>query len=147
MAADENTQKLIENQRFDAPLIFKGKVQKEPERYIAEKPYDLTRYEFSVIRRRSSSEFWFRTISGATGGLCLAVIGKTIYALATQQSLKIDAWELCAIGVGILTSILFRFCIKSKEDKERSQLDSVIEGHFKENKPRKLHLTKGDSEK
>jgi hypothetical protein len=147
MSSDESGKKLIEGQRFDSPLIFEGGVDAEPERYIAEKPYELTKYEFSVLRKRDFSDFWFKIVAGTTAGLIIAVAGKVIISLVNKQSPTFETWELCSIGVGILLSIFFKFLIKSREEKERSQLVSAIDNHFAENKPRRVHLTKGITDK
>ena len=147
MSSGEAGKKLIEGQRFDSPLIFEGGVDAEPQRYIAEKPYELTKYEFSVLRKKDFPDLWFKIFMGATAGLVIALAGKVIISLVNKQSPTIATWELCSIGVGILLSICFRFFIKSKEEKERIQLVSAIDNHFEENKPRRVHLTKGGTAK
>lgn len=134
--------RVIEGERFDKPLVFSGAIDTEPERYIAEKPYELTKYEFSILRKRMSSELLFVTTVGATAGVLIAVVGKTIGALLDKKSPMLEPWEMWAIGIGVLASIAFRF-IRSKEDKERLQLEEVVEGHFKTNRPRRVHLTTG----
>lgn len=138
--------RLIEGGRFDEPLIIPGAIDVEPERYIAEKPYELTKYEFSVIRKRMSSELLFAITASATAGLLIGVVGKIVVALLDKKSPTMEQWELWALVIGIFASILFK-CFRSKEDKERLQLEDVIEGHFHTNKPRRLHLTKAEGEK
>lgn len=147
MSLDQAGKKLIDDQRFDSPLLIEGGVDAEPQRYIAEKPYELTKYEFIVLRKKDFADLWFKIFMGATAGLVIAVAGKVIISLVNKQSPTIVTWELCSIGVGILLSIGFRFLIKSKEEKERIQLVSAIDNHFEENKPRRVHLTKGGSAK
>lgn len=147
MSLDQTGKKLIEGQRFDSPLIIEGGVDAEPQRYIAEKPYELTKYEFSVLRKKDFADLWFKISIGATAGLVIPVAGKAIISLVNKQSPTIVTWELCSIGVGILLSIGFRFFIKSQEEEERVQLVSAIDSHFEENKPIRVHLTKGGSVK
>jgi len=48
MSHNEET-RVISGQEFDTPLIFKGSISDEPERYVAEKPYELTKYEFIIL--------------------------------------------------------------------------------------------------
>ncbi len=132
----------IEGERFDKPLVLPGVIDTEPERYVAEKPYDLTKYEFSILRKKTSSEILFVTTLGATAGVLIAVIGKSIAALLEKKPPTLEQWELWAIAIGFFASLAFKF-IRSKDDQERGQLEKVIEGHFKTNKPRRVHLTTG----
>jgi len=135
---DQN--RTIEGERFDKPLVLAGAIEAEPERYIAEKPYELTKYEFSIIRKRMSSELLFVTTIGATAGVLIAVVGKSIVALIDKKIPTVEQWEIWAVGIGILASLAFKF-IRSKEGRERLQLEDVIDGHFQTNKPRRVHLT------
>jgi len=137
---DQN--RVIEGERFDKPLVLPGAIDTEPERYIAEMPYELTKYEFSILRKKMSSEILSVTTLGATAGVLIAVIGKSIAALLEKMPPTLERWELWAIGIGSLASLAFKL-IRSKEDQERMQLEKVVEGHFQTNKPRRLHLTTG----
>lgn len=134
--------RVIEGERFDKPLVLSGAIATEPERYIAEKPYELTKYEFSILRKRMSSELLFVTTVGATAGVLIAVVGKSIGALLDKKTPTLEPWEMWAVGIGVLASIAFKF-IRSREDKERLQLEEVVEGHFQTNRPRRVHLTTG----
>lgn len=138
--------RVIEGERFDKPLVLQGAIDTEPERYIAEKPYELTKYEFSILRKRMTSELLFVTTVGATAGLLIAVVGKSISALLDKKSPTLELWEMCAVIIGVLASIGFKR-IRSKEDKERLQLEEVVEGHFQTNRPRRVHLTTGGNGK
>lgn len=137
---------VIEGERFDEPLVLRGAIDAEPERYIAEKPYELTKYEFSILRKRMSSELFFLTTFGATGGVLITVVGKVIVALLDKKSATLELWEICTVIIGAVASIALKF-IRSKEDKERLQLEGVVEGHFQTNRPRRVHLTAGGNEK
>ncbi len=130
----------FEGERFDQPLVVPWAIEAEPERYIAEKPYDLTKFEFAILRRRTWSEFWFSIAVGATAGIALSVAGKALAALLEKKTPAVDSWELWAIAGGAILSILLR-SIRSKDDKERTRLEEVIDGHFMTNRPRRLHLT------
>lgn len=138
----DNSERVIEGGRFDTPLILPGIITAEPERYIAEKPYELTKFEFSILRKRMTSELLFTITAGATAGIVLNVAGKALASLLAKESPALDIWELWAIGCGILASITFRFLVIGS-DKERLQLEKVIDGHFQNNKPRRVHLTSG----
>lgn len=133
----------VHGRQFDSPLIMRGSIDAEPERYVAEKPYDLTRFEYSILKKPYVAEFWFNIISGATAGLVISVIGKSISALIDNHGTKLDTWEIVAVIMGVTASILLKYCFKSDEDKEKDKLMDVVNGHFANNKPRRLHLTRG----
>lgn len=145
MRNNESDKRVIENQRFDEPLVLKGQVEYEPERYVAEKPYELTKYEFSVLRRRVVSLFLAQIIASATAGILLAVLGKAVDALLSKQSPTIEPWELWSLAGGVIVSAIL-FWYRSDSDKERIGLESAIEGHFAGNRPRRVHLMKGEDD-
>ena len=143
MRNGENRKRVIENQRFDEPLVLKGQVEHEPERYVAEKPYELTKYEFSVLRRRVVALFLAQITASATAGILLAVIGKAVHALLSNESPTIEVWELWSLAGGLVVSA-FLFWFRTDNDKERMGLESAIDRHFADNRPRRVHLTKGE---
>ncbi|GHB00523.1 hypothetical protein ACFFLG_02325 [Shewanella indica] len=132
-----------EGRMFDEPLILPGHIDSEPERYIAEKPFDLTRFEYSILRKSNAVDFRFALVSGATAGVVLSVICKSIAALIAKQNPTLEIWEVIAVIVGGILSYMLKCKLKSEEDKEKYKLISVIDNHFEQNKPRHLHLTKG----
>ncbi|EOE6195880.1 hypothetical protein ACKOZB_004647, partial [Vibrio parahaemolyticus] len=133
----------VKGEEFDTPLIMKGGIEYEPERYVAEKPYDLTRYEFSILKKSSGSEMWFNLIAGGTAGVVVSVIGKTIASLIDKKDPSLATWEIVAVIVGIGISILVKNKIKSDDEKEKEQLLSIVDTHFAQNRKRRLHLTQG----
>ncbi len=134
----------VKGEEFDTPLIMKGVIEHEPERYVAEKPYDLTRYEFSILKKSSSSEMWFNLIAGGTAGVVVSVIGKTIASLIDKKDPSLATWEIVAVFVGIGISMLVKYKIKSDDEQEKEQLLSIVDTHFIQNRNRRLHLTKGE---
>ena len=132
--------RVIEGERFDAPLVMHGSIEAEPQRYIAEKPYELTKFEFAILRKRVAGEFWFTLLAGATAGLLLSIAGKALSALLEKKTPAVESWELWAAGAGFVASFGFKL-FRGKEDKERLQLEQVVEGHFSANRPRRVHLT------
>lgn len=132
--------RVIEGERFDKPLVMEGAIEAEPERYIAEKPYELTKFEFGVLRKINRSEFWFSITAGATAGIAIAIAGKALAALIAKQNPVLESWELWAVGAGFIGSLALRL-IPTKDDVARQKLEDVIEGHFATNLPRRLHLT------
>lgn len=137
---------VISGQEFDTPLILKGTISTEPERYVAEKPYELTKYEFSVLRKRFTSEMWFQLIAGGTAGLLIAVLGKAVSALLDKQNPNFEKWEVWALVIGAGLSLISKFALRTKEDIEKEELEKVIESHFKTNRPRRIHLTQREEE-
>ena len=122
-----------------------GAIETEPERYIAEKPYDLTKFEFSVLCRRSSAGFLFALVAGATAGIAITIAGKVLAALLEKKPPTVEAWEIWAVVIGLALSLALKL-IRSKDDNERATLEEVISGHYAQNRPRRLHVT-GSAEK
>ena len=132
--------RVIEGGKFDKPLVFAGAIDDEPERYVAEKPYDLTKYEFSALRRPSSTALWFNLASGATAGIAIAITGKAVAALIEKKQPTVESWEIWALLIGAVVSLVMKLG-RSSDDVEREKLEQVIDGHFVSNRPRRLHLT------
>lgn len=135
---------VYEGRTFDSPLVVPGYIEDEPERYVAEKPFDLTRFEYSILKKPYKADFWFNIISGGIAGLVVSVLGKSIAALIGKQTPILETWEIVAIISGVLISLAFKYAIKSDDDKEKDKLMKVVDSHFEQNKPRHLHLTKGE---
>lgn len=138
---------VISGIEFDEPLFFKGNINAEPERYVAEKPYELTKYEFSLLRKKNNSDLLFQFVASATVGFAIALVGKIVGVILNKQSPNIEKWEMWALIVGLLLSLAVKFFIKTKDDEEKMRLESNIERHFSTNKPRRIHLTKGEAGK
>lgn len=139
---EEKTQS-YEGRTFDEPLIVPGHIDAEPERYIAEKPFDLTRFEYSVLKKPYTAEFWFTLVAGATVGVVISIIGKTTTALVAKQSPSLESWEIITVLIGVVVAVVLKKCLKSEDDQEKDKLMRVIDSHFEQNRPRHLHLTKG----
>jgi hypothetical protein len=138
--------RVIEGERFDSPLVMAGGIDAEPQRYIAEKPYELTKFEFAVLRRRTMSSLWFNLVAGATAGVLIAIAGKALASLLEKKPPTVESWEVWAVAIGIVLSIAIRCrCLRSSDEREKGALEGVIDGHFATNRPRRVHLT-GNSE-
>ncbi|MEZ9042849.1 hypothetical protein [Vibrio sp. 10N.247.311.47] len=133
----------VKGEEFDTPLIMEGGIEYEPERYVAEKPYDLTRYEFSILKKPSGSEMWFNLAAGGTAGIVISVIGKTVASLIDKKDPSLATWEIVAVVIGIGISILIKKMFKSDDEVEKNQLLEVVDTHFTQNRKRRLHLTQG----
>ena len=137
--------KVIEGKQFDSPLVLPGASNVEPQRYIAELPYELTKYEFVVLRRRGTSHLLFTSAVSATVGIALMLTGKFVSGVITQQQPDWHKWELVTLELGIVLSIVLTF-VRSRDDKERERLEEVINSHFQANKPRRVHVTAGSDQ-
>ncbi|MBV1907730.1 MAG: hypothetical protein KUG78_00320 [Kangiellaceae bacterium] len=142
--SENENNEVIEGRVYDTPLVVPGFIDAEPERYVAEKPFDLTRFEYSILKKSYKAEFWFNIVSGGTGGIVVSVIGKALAALIAKQQPKLETWEIVAVILGVLVSLLLKYAFKSDDDKAKDELMRVVDNHFETNKPRHLHLTKGD---
>jgi tetrahydromethanopterin S-methyltransferase subunit F len=141
----EETENTVNDGVYDSPIILPGKFSIEPQRYVAERPYDLTRYEYSFLKRNYSGGFWSNLFAGATAGLVISVLGKTVISLFAKETPELQPWEVVGIAIGVVLTLLFKYCIKSDDDKKKQDLISVVEIHFKNSKPRRVHLTGQES--
>jgi len=134
----------ITGQRFAEPLFVEGGVSGEPERYLGEKPYELSKYEFSILKKgKFKSDLWFQLVIGATVTLMLVVLGKTLSALAQEQKPSLENWELWSIAAGIALALSLWFKNKKKppDDKEFQEITEHIDQHFRETPKRRIHVT------
>lgn len=129
---------------YDSPIILPGEVSIEPQRYVAEQPYDLTRYEYNFLKRSSSANFWSNLFAGASAGIGISITGKSIIALLDQQRPDLELWEVAGFCVGIVLTLLFKFFIKTEDDLKKQDLIKIVDNHFNSCKPRRIHLTGQD---
>lgn len=140
MSDEDDKGRQIEGREFDTPLVLPPAGNVEPQRYIAEVPFDLTKYEFEVLRRKATSDLVFTSIVSATIGMAILLFGKFLVGVATQTEPAWEKWEWATLGVGVVASIILRFSLRTASDKEREKLLKVIDGHFATKKPRRIHF-------
>lgn len=132
----------IANRQFDEPLYVFGQITNEPERYLAEKPYELSKFEFSVIKKgKFKADTWFQLVCGAAAGFFLAILGKALNALIQKQSPSLENWELWAVGAGVFLAIILKKQSKTEDEKEFDELKESINQHFENTLPRRIHIT------
>ena len=86
MTTEEKTE-IIRDRQFDTPLYIQGEISGEPERYLAEKPYELSNFEFLILKKgKYRSDEWFQLAAGATIGLIIAVAGKSTLRLSAETN-------------------------------------------------------------
>ena len=93
--------KTVSGKEYDSPIILPGSPDIEPQLYVAEKPYDLTQFEYSILKRNFSGDFWCNIFAGATAGLAISVLAKAITALLSKKNPELETWEIVAIIMGI----------------------------------------------
>ena len=148
MAKDSDEKKVtsaISGHQFDTPLYVDGEVSGEPERYLGEKPYELSKYEFSVLRKKKAlPKFWFQLICGATVGFLLCIVGKILHSLILKEIPKLELWEILTIFVGIVAAVVLKNK-KTAEENEAIQIEQYIEQHYISNPQRRIHISgRGD---
>ncbi len=136
--------KVTKGKEFNSPVTLIGSIGVKSNRLIIEKPYELTRFEYSILRKPLSSDLWFNLVAGATAGIFISLIGKSISALIAKQNPSLELWEIISFVLGILISCFFKFLYKSDDEQEKTQLMNVVNDHFKKNKPRGLNMRDGD---
>jgi hypothetical protein len=127
------------------PLFISGGVEGEPEKYLGVKPYDLDKYEFSVLRKSlDNKSIWFNSFMGGTVGGIVIVISKLIQLAIAQKPLSLEYYEIIAIGIGAMGASLSWMIRKYKlsdEEKEKMELVANIASWFKRNPKRNIHVT------
>jgi hypothetical protein len=101
----EKEDKTYSGGKYDSPIILPGELNIEPQRYVADKPYDLTRYEYSFLKRNYTGVFWCNIFAGATAGIFISVLGKAVVALLDKTNPELELWEIVAIAIGIIASL------------------------------------------
>ena len=140
MTSEEKVES-IKDRQFDTPLYVAGEISGEPERYLAEKPYELSKFEFSILKKgKFRTDTWFQLSAGATIGLIIAVAGKALSALVQKQSPTLEGWELWAVGAGIVLATILKFLPKTGDEKEFDETRQYISQHFENSPRRRVHL-------
>lgn len=141
MTSVEKTES-IKDLKFDTPLYVAGEISGEPERYLAEKPYELSKFEFSIFKKgKFRSDTWFQLVCGATVGLVLAIAGKTLNALIQKQIPTVENWELWSVAAGVVLAALLKRGRKTDDEKEFDEIRQYISQHFENSPRRRVHLT------
>ena len=132
----------IKDLNFDTPLYVAGEISAEPERYLAEKPYELTKFEFSILKKgKFRADTWFQLVCGATLGLVLAIAGKTLNALIQKQTPTVENWELWSVAAGVFLAVILKFGRKTEDEKEFDEIRQYISHHFENSPRRRVHLS------
>jgi hypothetical protein len=134
------------NQKMsNEPIYVRGGVEGEPVKYLGIKPYDLDKYQFSILRKSfdNKSILFNATLGGTVGGIVI-VISKLIQLAIDQKPLNLEYYEIIAICLGGLVAIVFWLLRKykiSEEEKEKKELIENIASWFERNPNRNIHVT------
>jgi hypothetical protein len=124
------------------PLFVKGGVEGEPEKYLGIKPYDLDKFEYSVLKKTfDKKSIWFASTCGATVGFVLIVFAKLIQLAISQKPLDLEWYEIIAIFLGILLALILRKPKISDEEKEKDELIEDIGKWFNDNPKINIHVS------
>lgn len=124
------------------PLFIRGGVEGEPVKYLGVKPYEMDKYEFSVLRRSfENKSIWFNASIGATCGFVFLILAKIIQLAISQKPISIEYYEIVAVVIGGLVSYFLRKPKVSEEESEKMELIGDISNWFEQNPNRNIHVS------
>lgn len=144
MTNSDSEESLSGTNTSNKPLFIKGGVAGEPVKYLGVMPYDLDKYEFSVLRKSFDNKtFWFNASLGATAGFIFLLIAKLIQLAIAQKPLSFEYYEIIAIVVGGLVSWFLRKPEVCEDEQEKLNLIKDISAWFDRNPKRNIwdHVT------
>ncbi len=149
---NKNNQQIenIAGRNFDTPLYVAGEITNEPERYLAEMPYELSKFEFSIIKKgKFKDDAWFLIVCGATASFGLVILGKVLNGLIQKQTPSLENWELWSVVIGVVLAIILKSFKKQNKTADEIEFDEIREGinhHFENTKQRRIHITGKEDE-
>jgi hypothetical protein len=124
------------------PLYVKGGVEGEPEKYLAGKPYDLDKYEFSVLKKKfENKSMWFNASIGATAGFIIILLAKMIQLAISQKAITFELYELIVVVVGTFITWMLRKPKITEDETEQLNLVKDVDDWFSRNPKRNIHVT------
>ncbi|MCK8065730.1 hypothetical protein [Vibrio sp. 1CM7H] len=136
--SESPTEEIMSNE----PLFVKGGVEGEPVKYLGVKPYELDKYEFSILKKKfENKSVWFNAALGATAGSILLLFAKVIQLALTKQEISIEIYEIIVILLGALVSWRLRNPKVSDEELEQQGIVKDIDDWFSQNPKRNIHVT------
>jgi hypothetical protein len=142
MCPNNLSEHLPEEVVSNEPLYVKGGVEGEPVKYLAVKPYELDKYEFSVLKKKfENKSMWFNASIGATAGFIILLLAKMIQLGISQQPIKLELHEIIVVVIGALTAWLLRKPKISEDETEQLDLVKDVGDWFSQNPNRNIHVT------
>ncbi|WP_444903833.1 hypothetical protein ACJJIU_00300 [Microbulbifer sp. CnH-101-E] len=127
----------------DRPFYVEGTVEQEPQKYLGTRPYELDKYEFSVLKKKFfGKDALLSGVIGATAASFLLVLSKTVISLSRKKTPEVESYELVSILIGlIIIYILYKKCSPGKAEAEKINLERQIDEWFVKNPKRDIHVT------
>jgi cytochrome c biogenesis protein CcdA len=142
MSKASTSNKPPEKEQRNEPLFVDGGVEGEPIKYLGVKPYELDKYQFSILRKKFySKSMWFNTAAGATVGFILMFFAKVIQLLMVNQQIKVEAYEIIVIILGGIIMFVLRKPNVSPDEVEQTELEQEIGSWFAQNPNRNIHVS------
>ena len=119
---------IFKNETFEETVPLKDS-SKVP--FISNEPYLLEEKDYLILTKiKSGLSFWTYGILMCAGGLFLAVAGKYIDSLISNQPTDIKNWELITLVLTILIGFLLKLLSICCPDDRKKLLKKIAE-HFK----------------
>jgi hypothetical protein len=142
MCPNNLSEHLPEEITSNEPLYVTGGVDAEPTKYLAVKPYELDKYQFSVLKKRfENKSMWFNAVIGATAGCIFLLLAKIIQLGVNQQPIKIELYEVVAVAIGAFMAWLLRKPKISEDEAEQLDFVKEVDDWFSQNPKRAVHVT------
>lgn len=124
------------------PLFIKGGVDLEPLKYLGVRPFELDRYQLSVLKRNfDKKSSLFNACLGATVGTVLLLLAKFIHLAIERKVFSLEWHEIIAVILGVWLSYILRTPVVTDEEKEKLELIREISDWFEANPNRAIHVS------
>jgi len=124
------------------PLYVKGGIEGEPVKYLAIKPYELDKYEFSVLKKKfENKSMWFNASIGATAGFIILLLAKMVQLGISQKPIELELYEIIVVIIGSFTAWTLRKPKISEDEIEQLNLVKDVNDWFSQNPNRNVHVT------
>ncbi|MCG3734479.1 hypothetical protein [Vibrio cincinnatiensis] len=142
MNSDNLSESPSEEVTCNEPLFVKGGVEGEPVKYLGVKPYELDKYEFSILKKKfENKSVWFNAALGATAGSIFLLLAKVIQLALTKQEISIEIYEIATVLLGAIASWNLRTPTLSDDELEQQEIVKDIDDWFSQNPKRNIHVS------
>ncbi|EIE1271966.1 MULTISPECIES: hypothetical protein [Vibrio] len=142
MNSDNLSESPSEEVTCNEPLFVKGGVEGEPVKYLGVKPYELDKYEFSILKKKfENKSVWFNAALGATAGSIFLLLAKVIQLSLTKQEISIEIYEIATVLLGAIASWNLRTPTLSDDELEQQEIVKYIDDWFSQNPKRNIHVS------
>jgi len=129
------------------PLFIEGGVEREPLKYLGIRPYELDKYQLSILKKNFDRKSSFYNASlGATVGAFFLILGKFFAYAIEKKEFNFEWHEIIAVGVGLICTYCSRNQVVTEEEKEKLELIKEISTWFEANPNRAIHVSRKEGE-